>query len=814
MSDLHTHSETVLIPRTATPILKVSYLNIGEEYALIGKPLTVGRADDNAIVIPFRTVSRHHAVIKPVPGGYIITDQNSTNGLRYRGRRVTQQHLQDGDILRISDELGNVATLSYHDNTQPALKQLKVVTFRSDQQVLTIGRTSDNDLVLNHPQVSTHHARIRHDGQRAILEDLGSTNGTYLYGQPVTTAHIQPGDSFQIAGQQLVYREDAIAHIADDEAVRLDALGLSRCASDTGQVLLQEISLSIRPKELVAIVGGSGSGKSTLLHALNGFCPASKGKVLINGHDYYRTIATYRSSLGYMPQADMLHQELTVEQTLYYAARLRLPRDLSRAELTRRIEEVLDEVEMTSFRAARVDTLSGGQRKRVSIAVELLVQPRLFFLDEPTTGLDPGLDKRIMALLRNLADKGCTIILVTHATANITLCDRVAFLGVGGRLCFYGPPQEAMLFFETHDFATIYTRLEESSPTGIPWHDYFIQSPYYEQYIQKQLADVVATPAAATRDDESLGYGGASPLGDASPGYRWRQFLLLTQRYGRLVCQDRQSLLLLAQAILCGLIILLIAPSDIFRDGASPFDAQQVFFLTTIAALLLGANNAAREIAKETPIYLRERMVNLQIVPYIFSKVVVLALLCLIQSGLLLAIIIPSTGVPPGTAWPLFVLELTGSTWLAAMGGVSLGLCISALAASADKAIGLVPLVLLPQIMLAGLIFPLSGVQTLWSYPTVTKWAVDSMGTSADLNRLYYQFMASAPPGMHPATLAVGTAIFDPEHYDSRALEEDRIWSRRWHLLGRWSILSGMILFWLGLTWYVHRRKDRIWEVP
>src|SRR5207302_4315912 len=215
--------------------------------------------------------------------------------------------------------------------------------------------------------------------------------------------------------------------------------------------LLSNLSFSVPPRKFVALVGGSGAGKSTLMDALNGLRPAQDGKVLYNGQDYYRNLAAFSTQLGYVPQDDIVHRELTVERALYYAAKLRLPNDFTPAQIKQRINEVLEDVEMTARRKLLVKKLSGGQRKRVSIALELLANPSLFFLDEPTSGLDPGLDRKMMFLLRKLADKGHTIILVTHATNNISTCDYVCFLAQGGRLAYFGPPEAVRLLFGKDD---------------------------------------------------------------------------------------------------------------------------------------------------------------------------------------------------------------------------------------------------------------------------------------------------------------------------------------------------------------------------
>lgn len=807
---------TVLSSSSNPPVVKVSYGTTVAEYALIQPHITIGRASDNGIVIPLGTVSRHHATLNLGAQGYIITDQHSTNGLLYKGAKVTQLALSDGDIIRISDELGNFATLSYSDPSRPAVVTHETgVRLKPDQHEITIGRAPDNVVVLNYPQVSAHHAVIRREQDGAVLQDLGSTNGTFVHGQRITRTPIKPGDVLLVAGYQLVYQADGIAPIEADR-VRIDAFNLRKTVGD-GLVLLHDLSLSIQPKELVAVVGGSGSGKSTCMDALNGFRPAPEGRVLLNGDDYYQNFASYRSSLGYVPQDDIIHRELTVERTLYYAAKLRLPQDLSEAEIEQRIADVLNDVEMSAFRASQVSRLSGGQRKRVSIAVELLSKPTLFFLDEPTTGLDPGLDKRMMSLLRRLADQGRTIVLVTHATENITVCDQVIFLARGGRLCFYGPPQEALRFFGVQAFTDIYAKIQESETSGEEWETRYKQSPYYQRYVQDRLAEV-SSPSGASRSPAAAPPAGAAPK---KPRASWlRQFLLLTQRYVQIVQRDRANLgIMLAQAPIIGIIIAMVAGSAVFANGNEPADAQKVLFLLAIAGVLLGANNAAREITKESPIYLRERLVNLRVVPYVLSKVVVLALIGLVQSALLVGVVAVRTGIPHTGVLLPGIIELMIGVWLTTMGGLSMGLLVSALASSSDKATSIIPLILVPQVILAGLIFPLKGPTEVLSYAVVTRWSTDSLGSTADLNRLYYQSLSSGPPGFRTSYAPSLKERFELRNYDRETtIREDysvqaHQASRRAHLLTRWGILAGMSLFFLVLTCFFQKRKDRRWKV-
>ncbi len=321
----------------------------------------------------------------------------------------------------------------------------------SGKQDVIVGRDPGADVRLAHPAVSKRHARIfvSPDGRGRSIEDLGSTNGTYVNGEPVKQGApraLAAGDEIRVGPVKLVFSAERIEEHDESRDVGLDVVGLNQKIAK-GVNLLKNISLSILPNEFVAVVGTSGAGKSTLLGALSGLKPASDGKVLINGTSLYDNFDAYRTSMGYVPQDDILHKELPVGRALDYAAALRLPDDTTQAERDERVRDVLKTLGLEERKDVPIGSLSGGQRKRVSIGAELLTEPGLFFLDEATSGLDPGIESQLMRFLRSLADSGHTIILITHATKNVMLCDQVAFLARGGYLAYYGPPDKALEHF-------------------------------------------------------------------------------------------------------------------------------------------------------------------------------------------------------------------------------------------------------------------------------------------------------------------------------------------------------------------------------
>jgi ABC-type multidrug transport system ATPase subunit len=578
----------------------------------------------------------------------------------------------------------------------------------------------------------------------------------------------------------------------------IDAFNLKK-VSRNNVVLLNDISLAIPGGAFVALVGSSGAGKSTLMNAMNGSQTLQEGNVFYNGQDYSRHASTFRKQQGYVPQDDIVHQNLTVERALYYAAKMRLPANYTRDQIVKRIDEVLEDVDLKGRRSLMINKLSGGQRKRVSIALELLDKPSVFFLDEPTSGLDPGLDQKMMYLLRKLANKGQTIIIVTHATSNITLCDYICFLAPGGRLAYFGPPAMARRYFGKIDFAEIYGLLEpaiEHPRAPEEFEMRFKSSPDYQKYVVKSLqADMIMSKQSAR----------PHALQTIRRCNGWAQFWLLSLRYLELLKNDRGNMImLLLQAPIISLLLValmhygigttMFEQNDIIscpttaamltpggfpeipnaahpivskscsrvknilqnqpagrayarihggqnqalQDFIAPFsgeDAQKILFIMSFTAVLFGCVNAVREIVKEAPIYARERAVTVGILPYMFSKIVVLSLLCLFQVAVLAVVI--NAFAPfevKGILMPT-VLEVYCTLALTSLSGLMIGLALSALASSTDRAMSFIPLILIPQVIFSGTIFPFtSWVTQIFAMFFTARWSIGALGSTIGLH--------------------------------------------------------------------------------
>jgi len=843
--------------QTNSPSLEVSTNTDEDKQAY---PLTpdrqifdIGRDPSNTIVINRPTISGFHAqiiregnklvLIHPHPSRAHTLNGFTYQGMTIRGNEQFRHALSRGDVFRISDENGTFVTLTYNDGSgmaQEVLPEIRPIPLGAP--VITLGRAQDNAVVLNHPQVSGHHARLEQvpGGYRII--DTNSTNHVYVNAQRVLhTYDLDPGDEIRIGPFKLTYTGTQLTQYDESSNIRIDALSLKRTGNNN-IILLNDISFAIPPRKFVALVGGSGAGKSTLMNALNGMRPAQSGAVLYNGQDYYRHLAAFSTQLGYVPQDDIIHRDLSVERALYYAAKLRLPKDFTAKQINERIDEVLEDVEMKHRRHLLISKLSGGQRKRVSIALELLAKPSVFFLDEPTSGLDPGLDRKMMLLLRKLADKGHTIILVTHATNNINACDYVCFLCQGGRLAYYGPPNEAKTYFGKADFAEIYSTLEptEENPNiPVEAETRFQQSADYVHYVIEPLQQRPSGQANTKAQTAQI-----KPPKRGNP---WKQFILLSMRYMELILNDKLNLaILILQAPIIGLILYFLMlhgtfdPNNIatcyahqpitakagpllpidcqaevdqikaeqvsnanqilndsVRDGRGGQKAEKILFIMAFAAIMFGCLNGSREIVKEAAIYQRERTVNLGIAPYLFSKIFILGLFSLVQSFILVFLVNlkDPLGQVHSVLFPPF-LEIYISMALTALAGLMTGLLVSAIVPNNDQAMSLMPLPLIPQVIFAGVLFSLDNPPFLQGVGAIftTRWSMAAMGSTVGLHGDALDADGFSFVGM------LFTHI-DPNAGHKAASD---------HLLLCWAVLGFMILAQgILIAWFLKRKDVR-----
>lgn len=747
-------------------------------------------------------VSRKHAQIRFENGGYVVVDNNSFNGTLVNEQRISAvTPLYHGDEIRFglggpvvrfdspsriappgaslpgqrslaSDQIGIVEpdagisskTMVFQldkgvrgqpsDSSQPQL--LMSIAF-GDKKELNIGRGETNDIHLDGLQISNRHARLLRSGGDVVIDDLGSTNGVYVNGTRVSRQTITPSDSVQIGS--FVIRLDNAGNIGVFDTrskTRIDAVNLTREVRGRlggGRItLLDGVSLSIRPNEFVGLLGPSGAGKSTLMDALNGARPAGSGNVLINNLDLYRHFDSLKQSIGYVPQEDVIHRELTVYRSLYYTARLRLSRDVSKAEINQTINEILDVTGLAERRNVRVSQLSGGQRKRVSIAVELITKPSVIFLDEPTSGLDPATEEKIMNLFHHIAESGRTVIMTTHAMENVRLFDKIVLL-MRGKLVFYGPPADALTQFQAKSFKELYDKLEEpigrqvaekgesrrleiTDHAAEEWKQKFLKTPQYREHVLDPLRSLGELQPAVVHKKRRLGIFGAI-----------RQWMTLSRRYAEVLAKDKLNLfVLMAQAPVIAFLTYLVMGDNLPRDF--------VYFVLALVAIWFGTSVSAREIIRERPVFRRERMVNLGILPYVGSKLLIIGLIVAVQCLFLFV--------------PLKLLDLVGlmsmpgevfglpQLWamlLTAGVGVALGLFISALVRTSEMATSLVPLILIPQILFSGLVGVPAGINQVVGLAMPAAWSFDTMKRFSTLDTL-------EPEGAEPNGTTGGLGLY------------------------------------------------------
>lgn len=731
-------------------------------------------------------VSRRHAEFRQTSTSYEVVDTNSRFGTFVDGKRIAAAtEVTDGTRVQLGLN-GPVLTVRLsRDNGPHSAKPSSGRVFESPTQAglppnptpapitptfgehphfhaispgapVTIGRAPDNAIKLDGLQISNHHAHVGVNNGTIYIEDVGSTNGVYVNGTRIRgQVPISNRDAVQIGPYLLVVDAGRGLGVLDTRAkTRIDAIDITKEVpnrSGGGTIkLLDDVDLAVQPNEFVGLLGPSGAGKSTLMDALNGMRPATNGLVLINSQDLYEHLDSLKQSIGYVPQDDIIHRELTVYRTLYYVACLRLSRDVSPAEIDQIINEVMEVTGLSERRDVPVGQLSGGQRKRVSIAVELITKPSIIFLDEPTSGLDPATEEKIMKLFRQIAESGRTVILTTHAMENVKLFDKIVVL-MRGKLVFYGAPFEALAHVKAESFKDLYDKLEAPIETALAklaplpknasasqkqqykrqkelvaeqvaedWKQRFMRTEQYRQNILRPLGSL-----------KGHQHTNAPTKHNATVTDALRQWKTLARRYFEVLRYDKLNLLILfGQAPIVAFLTYLVVDNEAPRDFP--------YFVLALVAVWFGTSIAAREIIRERAVYNRERMVNLGLLPYVGSKLFVLSLIvglqCVLLFGLLRLLHLAGVMNLPGD---IYGLPQLGIVVLTGIVGISLGLFVSAIVKTSEMATSLVPLLLIPQIIFGGLVgVPKETAKYVGSIMPAT-WAFDGLKRlSSDLGVL------------------------------------------------------------------------------
>ena len=639
--------------------------------------LLIGSSQGSDVRLEGDEVAPEHAQIESTEAGHVLVDCGSHFGTYVNGDRLVRNErrpLERGDTIAVAQRLFHYVPADERSRRLAPIAPVDAGRVRAAHDRFTIGRSPDSDLVLDHPTISAQHAVIRMADGRTWIEDLGSSTGVRVNGIRLRRTSLEVGDHIAIGPFRIVFDGEELIQRGAAKGLAVTALGVSVVAG--GRTILQSTNLQVRPGELVAIIGESGAGKSTLLNVLAGVIRPSTGRVLAGGEP----LETRLPEIGYVPQFDIVHGKLTVREALDYAAQLRLPFDLSPMERTARVKQVLERLQLTERADVLLDFVSGGQRKRAAVGTELLHQPGALFLDEPTTGLDPSLERRLMELFRELASSGQTVALATHATASLALCDRVIAIARGGVVRYDGKPAGLLESFRVATYDEVYTSLAGSESS--------------------------ASVSASTDTETPL-----PPIsrGAARPTHQPLKYQaqVLAKRYATLVRRDRRHVRsALIQVPILGLLAAFLFTRGIFNKPGSGHvlytaRSAQLLFLIVIVTLWLGSINAAREIVKERNVVHRELAVGVRIPAYIASKLMVLLAFSGVQTVLFGLIVFAIQPLHESTGSGLaLIIVLVITSWI----GVLMGLVVSARASSEDHATGVIPLLLVPQLLLGGAI--------------------------------------------------------------------------------------------------------------
>jgi ABC-type multidrug transport system ATPase subunit len=596
---------------------------------------------------------------------------------------------------------------------------------------IKIGRNTDNDIVIPDVLAGRHHATLVPTAAGTEIRDNRSINGTFVNGMRVESALLNEGDTVTIGNIDLVFRGGTLVRRTETTAASgtggLDVHGVT-WTIEGNKTLLNDISLTARPGTLTAVIGPSGAGKSTFARLVAGYTHPTSGTVAFEGHDIHAEYASLRSRIGMVPQDDVVHGQLTVNQALMFAAELRLPPDTNKEDRERVVAQVLEELEMTQHRGTRVDKLSGGQRKRASVAMELLTGPSLLILDEPTSGLDPALDRQVMTMLRQLADAGRVVLVVTHSLSYLDVCDQVLLLAPGGKTAFCGAPNQIGAAMGTTNWADIFSSVARDPDAAA------------QRFIATHGPTPPRPPAQTPAD-----------LGKPTKTSLRKQFSTISRRQMRLIISDRGYFIFLAFLPFIMGVLSLSVPGDVgfgvpvpaIQGGEAPNEPGQILVLLNVGAIFMGTALTIRALIGERAIFLREQAVGLSTTAYLLAKVVVFAAFAVLQSAIVVAINIYGKkwgpgAVTSGSVIPNRTLELFVDMAACCVAAAMVGLALSALAKSNEQIMPLLVIAIMSQLVFQGGMIPVTGRMGLdqLSWITPARWGFASTASTIDLLRL------------------------------------------------------------------------------
>ncbi|MBT8162584.1 ATP-binding cassette domain-containing protein [Arthrobacter sp. GN70] len=693
-----------------------------------GTIATIGR--DGDLVLDNPTVSRVHATVY-FDSGWWIRDEGSAGGLWADGKRERIVRLGGEKLIHLGDPSSGAPALVFSPLLDTGIgaptpfgRMDADSPGRAPRGEVAIGRAAENDVALSDLLVSRRHCVIVADESGLRVRDLGSRNGTFLDGERVSgTVECPDGALLTVGNTDFRVSMDGGLPVVEP-AVEGPGLRLERVAYHAGtgrkaRALLHEVGIEAPHGRFMAVIGPTGAGKSTLMSILTGQKSPSKGRATFDGMDIAANFDALRTRIGFVPQEDIIHRTLQLQDALDFAAQLRLPPDVTAEERGKRVRTVLEELGLSQQARTSIARLSGGQRKRASVALELLTEPAMLILDEPTSGLDPDMDRQVMALLRRIADSGRIVVVVTHRPESIGVCDYLLVLARGGSPAYTGRPQEALQYFGVDE-----------------WDKAFgLAANQADDLLERYLATEASRPVPpASGPFKSKRAPSVSPP--------LRQYRALISRQLRLMTADvGYSVFLAALPVVLGFLALIV-PGDAGFGVPAPArigEPSQLLVLLVVGAAVTGMALTVRDLVGEREIFRREAAAGLRPLIYLLAKLTVAAALCFVQSAVMVAILLSRKPEPVHHILsPIAGVDLWIAVSLTAIASAALGLAASAWAKSSEQVMPILAVGIMAQLVLAGGLIPVTGRQGLEQLSALipSRWGFALGAESIDLRSL------------------------------------------------------------------------------
>ena len=677
----------------------------------------VGRDPEADFIVDVPTVSYRHMQITKVAEGWKVRDLDSSNGtfLNSKSNRLDKPtSVTLNDVLLLGSYRLPVKLLTKTLETRNT-KILKASINLQPKKSIIIGRSDRCDIMISSPQISGRHAKLTLlENGKLLVEDLESLNGTYVNGERIVRKEVSLDSQIAFGLITIHVTNNNVSANSLNMAIRLDALNLgfsvTHRITKKNVPLLENIDLSIFPSELVALMGSSGAGKSTLFDVLSGDYPPTIGELLLNGQNLFENFDRYRTIIGFVPQDDTLYKELTVYESLYFPARMRLPPDTTDSEIEQRINLTLKDLNLLEQRDQLIGSvekkeLSGGQRKRVNVGVEMVSDPVLLFLDEPTSGLSSSDTSDIITVLRRLANQGKTIILTIHQPS-VEIYSQMDYILLlkKGQLAFFGPPNpDSFDYFQVPKQTPdeVITKLDQKTPSELS--ESYRKSEIFSRYVKNRQAGQENHLNSKKNQQQKAKL---FPLA---------QFFTLFHRSYLIKKRDKGNLIFLTLfPIAIGLLIGILSTNNL--------SFSVPLFIMVLATIFSGLLNACREIVAERAIFKRERRVNLKILPYLMSKISLLWTIGIVQIVILIIVMRSIVSLNANTAEVFFVLAAT------ALASTIIGLLISSIVVAETQAMSITSLILIVHLVMGGIVYPLDqDWKKALASPLVSRWATEAL---------------------------------------------------------------------------------------